>query len=93
MFITLYSYRAKPGQAQAIRALYDEWQQRLANWNVVSTELLSNCDDGSEMIILARFGDEEAAWRAAESSDYRAWYTQLVRLAEEGPLVSHYHVQ
>ena len=90
MFVTLYAYRAKLGRRQAIRSLYQQWQQLLRNWNVASTELLANCADPGDMIMLARFRDEEAAWAAFESGDYRAWYAQLVRLAEVGPTVSQY---
>lgn len=93
MFITLYAYRAKPGQAQAIRSLYQQWEQLLRNWNAVSTELLSNIQDGHDLIMLARFQDEDAAWAAVESADYRAWYAQLARLAETGPIVSQYEMQ
>lgn len=90
MFVTLYAYRAKPERRQAIRSLFQQWQQLLRNWNVASTELLANCADPGDMILLVRFRDEEAAWAVFESSNYRAWYAQLVRLAEVGPTVSHY---
>lgn len=93
MFITLYSYRAKPGQTQAIRSLYRQWQHLLMNSNAVSTELLSNSQDCRDMIMLARFQDQDAAWRAAESADHCALYAQLVRLTEAGPIVSQYERQ
>ncbi len=31
--------------------------------------------------------------RAAESAAHRAWYTQLVRPSETGPIVSQYQIQ
>jgi quinol monooxygenase YgiN len=92
MFITLYSYRAKAGQREAIFALYREWQCLLRDLCPVSTELLSNTQDPVEMIMLARFEDEDAAWAAVESADYRNWYSQLARLAESGPIVSQYEM-
>jgi quinol monooxygenase YgiN len=86
MFIALYSYRAKPDQMEAIRSLYRQWQRLLEDSHVVSTELLLNSQDPGEMILLARFKDEDAAWAAMESSDYRAWYAQLVHLGLNGPI-------
>jgi len=90
MFITLYAYRVSPGQLPAIRCLYKEWQQLLGSWNEASIELLSNNLDPTDLILLARFQNEDTAWAAIESPAYRAWYAQLVRLAEVGPTVSHY---
>ncbi len=90
MFITLYSYRVKAGQREAILSLYGEWQRLLQNLCTVSTELLSNTQDPVEMIMLARFEDETAAWAAVESANYHNWYSQLARLAESGPIVSQY---
>lgn len=93
MFVTLYAYRAKPGQREAIRSLYRQWQRLLRDSNVISTELLSNSQDLDDMLLLARYHDEDAAWAAVESVDHRAWYAQLARLAETGPIVSQYEMQ
>lgn len=90
MFITLYAYHAKPHQAYAITAVYREWVRLLNELTTVSTELLSSTQDPNEIIMVARFQDETAAWTAAESSVYRAWYAQLARLADAGPIVSYY---
>ncbi len=90
MFITLYSYRAKPGQLEAIHCLYREWQKLLQNFFCASAELLSNPQDSDEIIMLARFADESTAWTAVESTGYRAWYSRLVNLTEAGPLVTQY---
>lgn len=92
MFITLYSYRAKPGQLDAVLSLYRKWQQLLCRFPVVSTELLSNAQDPAEIIMLARFKDESTAWTAVESTGYRTWYSQLARLTEIGPVVSQYQM-
>ncbi len=93
LFITLYSYRAKPGQREAVLSLYREWQQLLTNFHAVSTELLSDSQEGCDMIMLARFQDEDTAWRAAESAEHRAWYAQLAQLMEQGPIVNWYERQ
>jgi hypothetical protein len=90
MFITFYFYHVKPGTIPAILCLYQEWQQILTNWNLLSTELLANVQDPTEMVMLARFKDEDAAWAAAESIAHCTWYGKLVNLTEEGPRVDHY---
>ena len=92
MVITLYAYRTRPGKTEAVGRLYREWQQLLVKWGPVSTELLANPHDPAEMIMLARFTDDDTAWRAAESARHCAWYAQLVSLAESGPMVDHYQV-
>ncbi len=90
VFITLYSYRAKPGQLEAIFRLYREWQQRLEECSSASTELLLDAQDPCEIIMLTRFKDESTAWAAVESAGYRAWYSQLARLTDVGPFVTQY---
>ena len=90
MYVTLYSYRAKPDQMQAIEALYEQGQQLLSRLTVISAELLARADDPAEIIMLVHFKDEATAWAAMETCDYRAWYAQLVRAAETGPVVSYY---
>lgn len=90
MFITLYSCRVRPGQGETLRSLYQEWEELVRNWNGLSTELLSNNEDPRDLILVARFRDEDAAWSAAESPGHRAWYAQLARLTEVGPIVSQY---
>ncbi len=92
MIVTLYSYRTRAGKTEAVRGLYRDWQQILMHWGPVSTELFSNPQDPVQMMMLARFSDEDIAWRAAESASYSAWYARLVSLAESGPLVDHYQV-
>ncbi len=90
MLITLYSYRAKPGQLESVFSLYRQWQQLLQKFPAASTEFLLNAQDPDEIIMLARFADESTAWTAVESTGYRAWYSRLVNLTEAGPLVTQY---
>jgi hypothetical protein len=92
MILILYSYRTRPEKIEAVRCLYRDWQQILLDWGPVSTELLANPQDPAEMIMLARFPDDDTAWKAAESAWHCAWYARLVGLAESGPLVDHYQV-
>ena len=92
MSVTLYFYRAKADQMEAILALYREWRQLVQEERSVSAELLSRTQDPAEMIMLVRFEDQATAWAVAESADYRAWYSRLVHLAEMGPIVSQYEI-
>ncbi len=92
MFITVYSFCAQPGTLARVRALYQEWQVLLGSGGSVSTELLSNTQEPAEVMLLARFPDDEAAWTAAESAGHCEWYARLVGLAEAGPMVAHYRV-
>lgn len=90
MIVRLYACRARPGQAEAIRALYYQWEQLVTQRYGIATEFLSNSQDPNDLVIVTHFSDEEAAWTAAESADYRAWYVELARLSEAGPIVSQY---
>ncbi len=90
MFVTLYSCRCKAGKQKTIGALCRQLRSLDKNTRLVSSELLQNAKDPSEMIMLVCFEDEEALWAAIESPDYRAWYARLMQAAETGPLVSDY---
>ena len=88
MFVTVYSYRAKAGQEQAIIALYDEWERdRLPKTKgVVSGELLRDLRDSRSFISIARFESAEAARAVADAPEQDAWYRRLVNLIEQEPV-------
>jgi hypothetical protein len=90
MVIALYSYHTRPSPGKTPLALYQEWQCILNNLNVLSTEMFIGAQDPAEMIMLARFADEESAWAAADSTEHRSWYAQLAQISEDGPAVCHY---
>ncbi len=90
MVVTLYAYRDKTDAIDSIFILYQEWQELLKHWRPISTEFLANTQDPTDMIMLARFPDEDSAWAAAESSAHQAWYVRLVTLSEVGPIVNQY---
>jgi quinol monooxygenase YgiN len=90
MVIALYSYHARTSAEKSPPHLYREWRRILSRSNVIATELFASVQDPAEMIMMARFPDEESVWAAVESDEYRAWYSQLARFMEEGPSVSHY---
>jgi|SRR5579859_5246658 len=88
MFVTVYSYRAKAGQEEAIIALFDEWEHdRLPRAKgFVSGELLRDIRDARSFITLARFESAEAARAAADAPEQDAWYRRLVNLTEQEPV-------
>jgi heme-degrading monooxygenase HmoA len=88
MFVTVYSYRAKAGQEQAIIALYDEWERdRLPRTKgFVAAELLRDLRDSRSFISIARFESAEAANAVAGAPEQDAWYRRLVDLTEQEPI-------
>jgi heme-degrading monooxygenase HmoA len=88
MFVTVYSYRAKAGQEQAIIALYDEWERdRLPKIKgFVSAELLRDLRDSRSFISIARFESAETANAVADAPEQDAWYRRLVDLTEQEPV-------
>ncbi len=92
MFITVYSYHARRGQEQKILSLYREWQHMLENSSLITTDLLTNIQDPAEMMMLARFPDEDAAWAIADTDQHRALYTRLVGMTETGPWVGYFQM-
>ena len=88
MFVTVYSYRAKAGQDQAIIALYDEWERDRVpkTKGFVSGELLRDLRDSRSFISIARFESAEAARAVADAPEQDAWYRRLVNLTEQEPV-------
>jgi len=88
MFVTVYSYRAKAGQEQAVIALYDEWERdRLPKIKgFVSAELLRDLRDSRSFISIARFESAETANAVADTPEQDAWYRRLVSLTEQEPV-------
>ena len=88
MFVTVYSYRAKAGQEQAVIALYDEWERDRVpkTKGFVSGELLRDLRDSRSFISIARFESAEAASATANAPEQDAWYRRLVNLTEQEPV-------
>ncbi len=88
MFITVFSYRAKAGQEQAVIALYDEWERDLLPKmkGVISGELLRDLRDPCRFISLVRFESAQAAKAVAEAAEQGVWYRRLVNLTEQEPV-------
>jgi antibiotic biosynthesis monooxygenase (ABM) superfamily enzyme len=88
MFVTVFSYRAKAGQEEAVIALHEEWEQdRLPKTKgYISGELLSDIRDPRSFMTIARFENAEVARAAAAAPEQDAWYRRLVNLTEQEPV-------
>lgn len=88
MFVTVFSFHAKPGNEDAVVALFDEWQRdRMpAAKGFVNSELLRDARDQRNFISVARFESEAALRAVAANPDQDAWYRKLVGLSECEPV-------
>jgi heme-degrading monooxygenase HmoA len=92
LFVIVSTYRAKPGEEDAIIALHEDWQRKqgLEAKVFLSWELLRNTEAPSEFIVIAHFESEELARAMADDLNQDAWYSRLVSLIEEGPVCTDY---
>ena len=92
LFVIVSTYRAKPGEEDAIIALHEDWQrkQNLKDKVYLSWELLRNIEAPSEFIVIAYFASEELARAMVDDLNQDAWYLRLVSLIEEGPACINY---
>ncbi len=92
LFVIVSTYRAKPGEEDAIIALHEDWQrkQSLKDKVYLSWELLRNIEAPSEFIVIAYFASEELARAMADDLNQDAWYLRLVSLIEDGPACMNY---
>ena len=92
VFVTVSTYRAKPGEEDAIIALHEDWQRKqdLKDKVYLSWELLRNTEAPSEFIVIAYFASEELARAMVDDLNQDAWYFRLVSLIEEGPACMNY---
>jgi hypothetical protein len=92
VFMIVSTYRAKPGEEDAIIALHEDWQRKQGNKAKVylSWELLRNTEAPSEFIVIAYFESEEQARSMEDDLNQDAWYLRLVSLVEERPACIKY---
>jgi antibiotic biosynthesis monooxygenase (ABM) superfamily enzyme len=88
MFVTVFTYRARSGEQDAVVALHEDWQRtrRAAAAGFIAGELLCARDDPQTFIDVARFETEEAARAIAEDREQDAWYRRLASLCESEPV-------
>jgi heme-degrading monooxygenase HmoA len=92
VFVIVSTYRAKPGEEDAIIALHEDWQRKQGNKAKVylSWELLRNTEAPSEFVVIAYFESEELARAMVDDLNQDAWYLRLVSLVEERPACTTY---
>jgi quinol monooxygenase YgiN len=92
MFVTVYTYRARAGEKDAIIALHEDWQRTLRSKvrGYVSGELLTDIRDPQLFVEIARYESEAAARSVAEHPEQIAWCRRLTSLTKAGPACTTY---
>jgi heme-degrading monooxygenase HmoA len=92
MFVTISTYRAKAGEADAIIALHEDWQrtQQPGTKGYLTGELLRNVEDPGEFIAIMHFKDQESAHLLANDLEQNAWYRRVASLTEKRPMLVAY---
>jgi antibiotic biosynthesis monooxygenase (ABM) superfamily enzyme len=95
VFVTISTYRAKPGEEDAIVALHEDWQltRRTRTKGYVSGELLRSLCDGQTFTDIARFENQAVARAHAEDPEQEAWHRRLVSLTESEPVMANYQAE
>jgi antibiotic biosynthesis monooxygenase (ABM) superfamily enzyme len=89
VFVTLCTYRARPGEEDAIVALHEDWRLRRPGGapGFLSSELLCSTQNQGLFVDIIRFESEESATAYAMDPEQRAWRRRLVSLCESEPEV------
>lgn len=95
MFVTVFTFHARPGAQDAVVALFDEWQRdrQPSAKGYVSGELLRDAHDPASFISVARFESEHALRAQAETPEQDVWYRKLVALSEREPVFTDCEVE
>ena len=93
MFITISTYWAKPGEEDAIVALYEDWQrnQLPEAKGYLSGELMRDIETPRKFIAIMRFESRESAQALANDPEQNAWFGRLVSLMENVPVLTEYN--
>jgi antibiotic biosynthesis monooxygenase (ABM) superfamily enzyme len=88
MFVNVFTYRAKPGQEEAVLAHLERWERerRPKVQGFVGGEVYRAIGDRRQFINVARFASAEAARAVADDPEQDAWYRRLVELCEAEPV-------
>lgn len=86
MFMTIFTYRAKPGEEDAIIALHEGWQRRQRSRikGFLAGELLRNAEDAHIFMTTMHFESQAVAQVIVNHPDHDRWYQRLVSLTEGG---------
>jgi quinol monooxygenase YgiN len=92
MYVTVYTYRARAGQEDAILALHECWvrSQRLRVEGFLSGELMSLTRDPRTFVEITRYESEQTAQAAAADPEQEVWQQRLASLTEGGLLGGEY---
>lgn len=88
MFVSVFTYRARSGEEDAVVALHEDWQRnrRPKAIGFISSEMLRADDDPRAFIDVVHFESAEAARVVAQDIAQDAWYRRLVSLCEAEPV-------
>ncbi len=94
MFVIVATYRAKPGEEDAIIALHEDKMhtQAVEANRYHSWQLLRKMNEPREFISIAQFADERMAQEAMQGLQKDEWYGRLVSFMEENTSSIHYTV-
>src|SRR5437879_5300254 len=92
MFVTVFTYRAKAGEEDAVIALHEDWQrnQQARAQGYLSGELLRNTQAPREFVAIMHFETRAIAQALAIDPERKAWYRRLVSLVENVPALTEY---
>jgi antibiotic biosynthesis monooxygenase (ABM) superfamily enzyme len=95
MFVTVLTYRAKPGEEDAIIGLHEDWQRRQQSRTkgFLSGELLKNAKDARTFVTIMRFENQAIAQVIVNHPDRDRWHQRLASLTEEGLTRINYTVE
>ena len=87
MFVTVCTYRARPGEEDAVVALHEHWPARQSGSmpGFLSGELLRSAHDPGFFVDIIRFESRESAEAHASDPEQRAWRRRLASLSETEP--------
>ncbi|MFZ0215125.1 MAG: antibiotic biosynthesis monooxygenase [Candidatus Dormiibacterota bacterium] len=88
MFVTVLTYRARPGEQDAVVALHEDWQRKRRSTadGFIAGELLYALNDPQTFFDVARFETEEAARFVTANWEQDAGYRRLASLCEAEPV-------
>ena len=94
MFITVFTFEARPGNEEAVINLFKEWQRDLmpVSRGVLASEVLRDAKNPRHFVSIARFESEAALRAVAGSSAQDAWYRKLVALSLDEPVFTDYEL-
>lgn len=90
MFGSVFTMRSKPGQEQALVALFDRWNQerRPKIKGSVGGFVFRSADDPRQFIAVAVFDSRESYFANANDPEQDRWYRELVAVLEGEPKFS-----